>query len=127
MSDNEIQLEAVPEHKIGDIELVQRAVKVLTDHYPGYLWRVGINDEKLGGVMYIINQTINAEIFSNSEYAYILYLTRVYSDPSLNCVMRAGGEILERANMTRGRFRNEQVKKIDGLPDIHQPINGEKV
>ena len=120
---DKINIETVPAHKVGDIFLVKRVMKKLTDHYPGFLWRVGINDEQQGGVMYIMNMTVNAEIFSNSPWGYILFLSTVYHDSDLKCVVRAGGEILERAHLARGKFREDDlIEKIDGLPDENQPI-----
>lgn len=117
------ELETVPFNKIGDIELVKRALKVLKDHYPGYVWQVGINDNKAGGIMYILNMSLVAEVFGMREYGYVLFLTTVYADPNLKCVVRAGGEILERGNMARGKFREEQIDKIDGVKPEHQPLS----
>jgi len=118
-----LELEAVPAHKIGDIQLAKRAMKVLCDHYPGFIWQVRINDEELGGIMTILNLTINEQIFDNNSWGYVLYLSNVYQDPNLKCVVRAGGEILERAYLARGKHRDgEEVVKVDGIPDKNQPL-----
>ena len=120
----DITIEPVEGHKLGDIALVTRALTVLTDHYPGYTWRVGIHDEPLGGVMYILNMDVCAAVFGNKPYGYVLKLTRVYSDPVLRCVLMAGGEILERARLARSRATGVEPKRIDGVPEYQQPIPG---
>jgi hypothetical protein len=115
-------IDVVPAHKIGDIDLVNDVMRKLLDHYPGYRWRVGINDETTGGVMYIMNMDVNAALWSNAPYGYVLKLTTVYDDPSLKCAVRAAGEILERARIARGKKRDEKINLVDGAKDNHQPV-----
>lgn len=112
-----IEVEAVPFHKLAEVDLADRAMKTLVRHYPGYQWRIGIDEE--GGVMYILNADVNMFILGMPNYGYTLHLKRVYSDPDLKCVMRAGGQILESAGINRGWNKNEIVKKID---DINVPV-----
>lgn len=54
------------------------------------------------------------------KYGYTLHIAKL--DAKLNKVIRAGGEILERANMVRGASLNLLPRFIDGVPDKHQPI-----
>jgi len=115
-------IEAVPFHKLGDVALVKRALNALKRHYPGYHWRVGINDDPTGGVMYIMNMDLNAALWGNDPYGYVLYLRSVYGDPGLKRVITAGGEILERARMSRRGNTGEDVQTVDGVLQQHQPL-----
>lgn len=119
---SEISIEGVPEHKLGDVALAHRCMEIICNHYPGYRWRVGLMDEPTGGVLQIFNDDINAQVWSNAPYGYVLHLTTVYDDPDLKCVVRAAGEILERARLTRGRNRGEEITHVDGVAQKHQPI-----
>jgi len=116
-----IEFEPVPLHKLGDIDLLNRVMRVLTTKYPGYRWRAGVNDDSLGGVLYIMNMDVNAAVWSNAPYGYVLKLSTVYTDPDLKCVMRAGGEILERARLTRGWATGEEPTLVEGVKPQHQP------
>jgi len=122
--ETDIEFETVPAHKIADIGLLNRVMSVLTTKYPGYQWRAGINDDKLGGVLYIMNLDINAAIYSNTPYGYVLKLTTVYADPGLKCVMRAAGEILERARLARGWATGKEPTHIEGVKPHQQPVPG---
>lgn len=119
---DDIKIEPVPFHKLGDIATVKRALKVLKDHYPGYYWRVGINDDRTGGVLYIMNMDINAALWGGQPYGYVLKLKTVYQDPDLKCAMRAGGEILERARLFRGRNQGDEPNHVDGVDPMNQPV-----
>lgn len=98
----------------NDEILAKRASELLNSHYPGYLWAVNVNSEKTGGCMFIKNFSISY------RYGYTLHITKL--DNKLNKVVKAGGEILERARMIRGLNRGQSPKFIDGVPDKHQPI-----
>jgi hypothetical protein len=117
-----VEIEGVPGHKLGDVQLVDRIMRKLLTTYPGYRWQVGIHDDDTGGVAYIINKDINSELWSNMQYGYVLKLRRIYTDPNLTCVMRAAGNILERARVERGRRRfNQKITHVDGVKPQHQP------
>jgi|DEB0MinimDraft_3_1074331.scaffolds.fasta_scaffold86323_2 hypothetical protein len=110
----ETGLKAVDGHRYGIIEeaLARDAAEMLNRHYPGYLWAVNVNSE--GNVMIIKNYTVSI------KYGYTLHLDKL--DPTMKKVMLAGGEILERANLARGKDEGWNPKKIDGVLDKHQPI-----
>lgn len=108
----------VPGHELADVALAVRAADKLNEQYPGHLWAVHLNDEQLGGVMVIRNLAVSF------RYGYVIKLSRVYADPDLGCVMRAGGEILERAGMQRGWWDGNNAVRIDGIPERHQPTGG---
>lgn len=120
----EINIEPVEGHQLADLELATRAVNLLAKNYPGYHWRVWLHDDEFGGVMYVINMDVCAALFSNNLYGYVLKLSRVYGDPSLRCVLMAGGEILERARLIRGRSNGAEPTHVDGIKPGQQPIKG---
>lgn len=98
----------------SDEILAKRAAEMLNKHYPGHLWAVNVNSDEKGGVMVIKNFSVSF------RYGYTLHLSKL--DTGLKKVMRAGGEILERAKMRRGYGIGEKASHVDGLPDRHQPI-----
>jgi len=108
-----------------DIELVGRVFKKLHDCYPGHKWEIEFNSEPSGGVLHIINPALNAALsFTNGTWGYTLHLKTIYTDPDLKCVMRAGGELLERMELARGHHKREQaILRVHGVPDRNQPIN----
>ena len=103
-----------------DLDLASRIVKKLTDHYPDHLWGVLFDED--GGVVRICCETVQHPIFTNRTYAYTLKLSRFDTDPDLKSVMRAGGEILERARIHRGRWNGEYPTHVDGVKNQYQPL-----
>lgn len=114
-----------PEVTPADIEMVQRIFKKLHDCYPGHRWEIEYNSDPTGGIVHIINPALNAALnWTNKEYGYTLHLSTIFTDPDLKCVMRAGGEILERMRLVRGFHKGEkELSIIDGVKDFMQPIN----
>jgi len=119
---NEFHIHKEPGHELADTLLAQHCADVLTKHYPGYKWTIGVDEE--GGVLHIVNDDVNGAIMSNQILAYTLKLCRVYTDPGLKCVVRAAGEILEAARLARGWSTGQEPTHIDGIEDKYQPING---
>lgn len=103
-----------------DLQLVARIVKKLEEHYPGHLWGVLFDED--GGVVNIINETVQHPLMTNQLYAYTLKLKRFESDTDMKCVVRAGGEILERARLDRGWWDGIYPTRVEGVKESHQPI-----
>lgn len=99
-----------------DVVLAKNAADLLEKHYPGYLWAVNVNSE--GGVMDVKNHRISF------KYGFRLMLVDVYQDPQLKCVVRAGGEMLERARLDRSRDRGDAVVHVEGVRAQDQPFEG---
>lgn len=110
------ELKTVDGHKasIHEVGLARDAANMLNKHYPGFLWAVNVNADPTGGVMQIKNYTVSY------KYGYTLHLTKL--DVNMKKVMRAGGEILERARLARGKNAGWDPEFIDGILDKHQPI-----
>lgn len=103
---------------LADIQLAKRITDKLTRHYPGYPWAVNVNSGETQGIVNIFNWAIS------SKYGYVLHLTTIQNDPTLKCVLLAGGEILERGKLLRGEAQGEFAEQVDGLPGKHQPFKG---
>lgn len=80
-----------------DLALTKRMAEVLERHYPGHPWMVQVSHAQ--GVAYI-----KLPILMKRNQAYILHIDRMAMDPSLRCVMRAGGELLEKYSVPRSQF-----------------------
>lgn len=111
----EIQVEAHDPGDLYDRKVAASIADKLNAHYPGHLWAVNVNSSPTGGVVNIFDFAIS------SRYGYVLHLKTVLNDPTLKCVIKAGGEILERANFARGRAKGEFATHVDGMLDKHQP------
>jgi hypothetical protein len=105
-----------------DIRLALDAGHLLEKTYPGYIWQVRLNDSILGGVLEIHNITIQDQLYTHTNYGTLLKLSTIYADPGMKCVIQAGGEILERAGLSRIVNTGDPVKSVEGVPLDHQPI-----
>lgn len=101
--------------KSEDVRLSRQIGEVLEKHYPGYMWAVHANTE--GGVADIHNLALHG------LWGFRLKLSKVMSDPSLKCVVDAGGELLERYNMKRGKFNEDHWR--DAPRDVSGQLVGD--
>lgn len=93
-----------PQISANDLIFAKEMAEVLHAHYPGHLWAVSVE----GGMADIRN------LMLSSQYGYRLRLPDVYSMSSFrHKVIHAGGEILERFKVLRGRADFEAMA---GLP-----------
>lgn len=98
-----------------DVVIAASAIDKLRTNYPQWPWSVHVNSE--AGVMNVFNLAVS------QRYGYVLFLDQL--DVDMKCVMRAGGEILERANLARRARREGDVAiYIEGAKQFHQPIKG---
>lgn len=81
-------LEAAPD-EAANIALATRAAEVLDRHYRGHLWAVTAEN----GMLYVRN------LAYRGNWGFVLHTDKL--DPGLKCVMRAGGELLERHRIAR--------------------------
>ena len=85
--------------------LVANCANKLNEHYPYHYWHVSMVKD-----MSVINiKCLNV----SGEFGYTLHTQVVESDPDFKCVMRAGGEILERAKKARRRDDGIDATSID--------------
>jgi len=118
MSEVITEIKAIDGHTFGKSEemLAKDAADALNRHYPGHLWAVNVNADEKGGVMTIKNFSVSF------KYGYTLHLAKL--DPTMKRVIKAGGEILERANLARGKSNGEKATHVDGVKDKDQPFMG---
>lgn len=96
--------------------LTKRYGEALEKKYPGWLWT--INPDEDGGVIYIYSLRLSG------EYGFVLKTGEVENDAHEKAAIRAGGEILERYGIRRGKYDRELLRgKITDLrgnfiPDI---------
>ena len=104
------------------MQLALSAGYLLERTYPGYEWTVRLNDSLLGGLIEINSPTIQRQLYTHTDYGIPIHLSTIYADIGMKCVIRAGGEILERAGLSRVINTGDNVKSVDGVPLDHQPI-----
>lgn len=97
-----------------DMGMAKDIAETLFVKYPGYIWGVNV----ISGVAVI--KCLNV----SSLYGYILKYKDIKDDAGFREkeIIRAGGEILERAKMDRsGRRLGETVQDVDGIKD-YKPL-----
>ena len=82
--------------------LVHDVAAKLNQHYPGHAWHIAMSKDF--SVIGIRNMLIHG------NYGMILHTLEVQEDPSLKCVVKAAGELLERAFLNRGECIEEPTK-----------------
>lgn len=93
---------------IAEMGQAKEIAETLTAHYPGHLWAVTVRS----GVAIIKALNIS------SLWGYVLKMDVIGQDAGIRAkeVMRAGGEILERAKLERGTRRaGEKIQAVDGI------------
>lgn len=101
--------------EIANYELASIVGECLHTAYPGYLWRV--NAEIEGGVVNIICGDVSYE-----SGCTIMIADLAEPTAAKRHVLKAGGEILERAKLHRGRMREHEL--ADAKRDIRGNIIG---
>jgi hypothetical protein len=92
-----------------DDGLAQQCLTLLCKAYPGHGWWIRIT----GGIIFIqiLGMTKN--------HGMSLHYKKVLIDPETlrKAVLFSGGELLERAGLTRGAKTDETVRHIEGIAD----------
>jgi hypothetical protein len=85
--------------------LVNECAQVLLREYPHHWWKVSTSSDWSCIYIKCLNVSVN--------YGITLHTHVVQSDPDLKCVIRAGGEILERGFQNRGKNTGKNTTKLD--------------
>lgn len=85
------------EHTAADLALTMRIAETLERHYPAHPWMVQVSHAS--GCAFIA-----LPLVMKRNEKYVLHIDKLYLDPSLRAVVRAGGELLERLNIPRAGF-----------------------
>jgi len=89
-----------------DLSLSKDIAEALNEHYPGHLWAVNCQGEQ--GIMTIHN------LMLSGQWGFVLKLDNNYSSSDLRKrAILAGGEILERYKVSRGRINHEHMATMD--------------
>lgn len=119
-----MKLFAVSEHKVDPIDeaLAASIANTLEEHYPGWAWRVFVDSE--GGIVTIDSGVISAEMPKAYGYYCRIQAFQGTHDMLRLKAIRIGGEILERASMARGKYRDNshEIVRIDGVAEHEQPL-----
>ena len=95
-----------------DMNLAKDIAEILHEYYPGHLWAVTVK----GGIAMI------KDLYISSLWGYVLKYKDIVGDAGARkkAVMRAGGEILERAKLERGpRQLGQEVIAVDGIKNYN--------
>lgn len=94
--------EYAAQQNLLDMALAKDVADALNAQYPGHLWAVNCRGED--GIMTIHN------LMLSGEWGYTLRLDKSYSASDLNRrAIMAGGEILERYKVARGRINQDHM------------------
>jgi hypothetical protein len=91
-----IELTGNPNVVALDFLTAKQMAETLHSHYPGHLWAVTC--EGLKGIATVRNLRLSG------RWGFVIKLRDLKADPGMKEVIRAGGELLERYRVSRGRF-----------------------
>lgn len=99
------KIESASGREMADLALAKQIAEVLDRHYPDHMW--GVHADSLGGVATIKNFRLSG------NWGFVLHLPTIYSGSEFEKrVMMAGGELLERYQLHRGRFKQNDYDKL---------------
>lgn len=84
---------------LRDVALAKRIGEHLERQYSGHVFRVEVDSH--GGIAKISHPLLP------QTWCYVVHLSRLDADPSMKCITKAGGELLERFFQPRGRRRSD--------------------
>ncbi len=105
MSDDLITAE--PILRANDEVIAKEVADLLMRHYPGFLWAVSIDSRDHVGVLDIRNLSLHG------QWGFRLTLKQYFDGlDTRKKIVRAGGELLERYRMPRGKFDDTAYNHI---------------
>jgi hypothetical protein len=92
---------------LGEMAVAKQVAEDLHSAYPGHAWAVTVR----GGAIVI------KDLIVSSLWGYVIKMDAIKHDAKVmkQEVLRAGGEILERARLERGMRTDQVVTKVDGI------------
>ena len=94
-------------------EIAKNVAELLQQTYPGYQWAV--NADLHGGVVHIYNLNLSG------RWGFLMKVKDVVEDGGKRKVMQAGGELLERYRVSRGRINQAEYESMR-LDNFGNPI-----
>lgn len=98
-----LELTDNPNVVVNDFLLAKRMAEVLHKHYPGHLWAVTCEGQT--GIATVRNLRLSG------MWGFTLKLKNIQDDPTLKRVVMAGGELLERYKVARGKFNPADMER----------------
>lgn len=90
-------------------------LEALTVAYPNYPWGVRVYGDSTGGGFFIRHLGLPSNYGMNCTKKF-------YSSSQLKKeVITAAGEFLERAGLKRGRGNDDEIRRVEGIPEKFQP------
>lgn len=94
-----------PQGRANDILMAKDMAEALHAHYPGHLWAVQVDGET--GMADVRNLALSG------TWGFRLRLPAIYSASEFKRrVVMAGGELLERYRLKRGRLNEDQYNQL---------------
>ena len=94
-----------PDLPANDLIFAKEMAETLHAAYPGHLWAVQVDGVQ--GVATIRHLALSG------QYGYVLRLPLIYSMSQFKTkVLHAGGEMLERFKLARGRYNDDAVASL---------------
>jgi len=81
----------------------------LTQTYPGYIWNVGCNHEAGAAQIMLVIPSVTG----NQSMGFLIHLSTVMGPGGRQKVLAAGGEVLERWGLPRGRAPTDMVQRAN--------------
>ena len=102
MDERTVLEEYTGENAMAEQDLCRAVSETLMDHYPGYAWGVGCTLQS--GMVAITLMVPLADVAgSNARPGYLIRIQNCYGPGGVKRVIDAGGELLERWKLNRGR------------------------
>lgn len=99
-------------------DMANDILNLLSTVYPGYPWAVHVYGDAKGGGYFIKNLDFPANWGMNQPKAHLFPSASAFHAD----VIKKGGELLERCGLIRGRNNDDDIKKMEGVPDKWQPL-----
>lgn len=87
---------------IADLDTARSIAETLHRHYPGHLWAVQASQQT--GIATVRNLRLSG------RWGFVIRLRELQQDPGLRMAVQAGGELLERWALSRGRLREQEME-----------------
>jgi len=100
--------------ELANMTIAKEVAECLDVHYKGHAWGVRANVET--GLVHVFNLNLSG------QWGFVLHIDNLINDPSMKTVIMAGGELLERYNLSRSEIKPEEymVIKFDFKGDAVQ-------
>lgn len=92
------------QEQLANEAIAKQVAEVLDKHYPGHAWAV--NADVMQGIVKVHNLNLSG------EWGFILKMDSLLNDPTERPIVNAGGELLERFNISRGEIKQHEIVDI---------------